>query len=126
MAERDSFSSFLIGFIAGGIAGAIATVLYAPKTGHETRAALKEKKEALVDSANVTMDEAYKQAEIAAKDARDRFETLANTTKSRAEEVARRGQVFLEERKGQIFESSDESKNPDEREIPTIPQTPAE
>ncbi len=123
MAERDSFSSFLIGFIAGGIAGAIATVLYAPKSGEETRNALKEKKDELLDKANVTMDEAYKQAEIAAKDARDRFETLANTTKSRAEEVTRKGQVFLEERKGKLM---DEDRDSDDKEIPTISEVPSE
>lgn len=126
MAERDSFSSFLIGFIAGGIAGAIATVLYAPKSGEETRNALKDKKEEILDKANLTVDEAYKQAEIAAKDARDRFEALASTTKSRAEEVTRRGQVFLEERKGKILNSLNSEKDDSNEEIPTIPENPAE
>jgi gas vesicle protein len=124
MAERDSFSSFIIGFIAGGIAGAIATVLYAPKSGAETRNALKEKKEEILDKANLSVDEAYKQAEMAAKYARDRFEALANTTKSRAEEVTRRGQVFLEERKNQLKGLKNELEKDDSaEEIPTIPES---
>jgi gas vesicle protein len=43
MGDRDSGSSFLIGFILGAVAGVAVGFLYAPKTGKETRELLKEK-----------------------------------------------------------------------------------
>ena len=43
MGEKDSGSSFAIGFIIGAIAGVAIGFLYAPKAGKETRAMLREK-----------------------------------------------------------------------------------
>lgn len=43
MGEKDSGSSFAIGFIIGAIAGVAIGFLYAPKSGKETRAMLREK-----------------------------------------------------------------------------------
>ena len=43
MSDKDSGSSFLIGFILGAVAGVAVGFLYAPKSGKETRALLKEK-----------------------------------------------------------------------------------
>lgn len=106
MAERDSFGSFFMGFIAGAIAGAIVTILYAPNSGEETRGTLKNKKDELIEKANLSVDDAYKQAETAAQNARDSFEALASTTRERAEDVTRRGQVILEERLGGLKEKA--------------------
>jgi gas vesicle protein len=43
MSDKDSGSNFLAGFIVGAIAGLAIGFLYAPKSGRETRAYLKEK-----------------------------------------------------------------------------------
>ena len=43
MTEKDTGTSFIIGFLIGAAAGATIGFLYAPKTGAETRALLKEK-----------------------------------------------------------------------------------
>ena len=45
MSDKDTGSSFAIGFIIGAIAGVAVGFLYAPKAGKETRALLKEKAE---------------------------------------------------------------------------------
>ena len=45
MAENDSGGSFTTGFLIGAIAGGIAGILMAPKTGTETRAQLVEQSE---------------------------------------------------------------------------------
>jgi gas vesicle protein len=97
MSEKSGNGSFWVGFIAGAIAGAVATVLYAPNSGEETRSTLKGKKDDILGKANFNVDDAYKMAESAALEARDRFETLAAATRRRAEEFMRRGQVILEE-----------------------------
>ena len=43
MSDKESSSNFLVGFIIGAIAGVAIGFLYAPKSGKETRALLKEK-----------------------------------------------------------------------------------
>ena len=117
MSERNGFGSFFVGFLAGAIAGAIATVLYAPNSGEETRNTLKGKKDEILGKANVSVDDAYKQAESAAREARDRFEMLANTTRQRAEDITRRGQVILEE---QISNFKKAAEAPEEKETEEI------
>ena len=50
--ENDGMAKGLIvGFIAGSIAGAAIALLYAPKTGKELRADIKEKTSDLMDDA---------------------------------------------------------------------------
>ena len=43
MSEKDTSSHFLVGFIVGTVVGVAIGFLYAPKSGKETRALLKEK-----------------------------------------------------------------------------------
>ena len=116
MSERSGFGSFFAGFIAGAVAGAIATILYAPNSGEETREALKGKTEDILGKANISVDDAYKQAETAAREARDRFETLASTTRKRAEDITRRGQVILEEQISNLRKAAPESGTESEPE----------
>ena len=97
MSEKSGFGSFFAGLLTGAAIGAVATILYAPNSGEETRASLNEKKDDIVDKANISVDDAYKAAETAAREARDRFDTLAATTRKRAEDITRRGQVILED-----------------------------
>ena len=51
MAERDDFGAFLIGFVVGGLTGAVVSLLMAPQSGEETRTAIKEKTIELRDKA---------------------------------------------------------------------------
>ena len=125
MSERSGFGSFFVGFLAGAVAGAIATVLYAPNSGEETRNTLKGKTEEILGKANVSVDDAYKQAETAAREARDRFETLATTTRKRAEDITRRGQVILEEQINNLKKNVAESGAPAEQEEILMPKEEA-
>ena len=43
MSDKETGSSFAIGFLIGAIVGVAVGFLYAPKAGKETRAMLKEK-----------------------------------------------------------------------------------
>ena len=69
MADKDNFGSFLVGFLVGGIAGAVVALLYAPASGDETRTVIKDKAIELKDKTVETLDETYKKAEVAANDA---------------------------------------------------------
>jgi gas vesicle protein len=96
MAEKDGFGSFLIGFLVGGLAGAVVALLYAPATGEETRTVIKDKTIELKDKTVETFDETYKKAEIAATDAVAKAQTLLKEAQLKAGEVVKKGQVLLE------------------------------
>jgi len=100
MSDRDEFGAFLVGFVVGGLTGAVVALLFAPQSGEETRALIKDKSIELRDKAQMTAEEAYARAEAAAKEARTRAEELAKEARARAEqlagEVRERGKSALE------------------------------
>jgi gas vesicle protein len=120
MSERNDFGAFLIGFVIGGLTGAVSALLLAPQSGEETRTFIKEKAIEMSDKATETVEVSYEKAEAAAEEARKRFEELAKATKERAEELQSRGQVILEEQKGKLSTvlKSKEASESEEGEAP--------
>jgi gas vesicle protein len=76
MSDRDEFGAFLIGFVVGGLTGAVVALLFAPQSGEETRTYIKEKSIEL-------RDKAAEQAELVASKA----EKLAEEAKVRGKEA---------------------------------------
>jgi gas vesicle protein len=87
MSERDEFGAFLVGFIVGGLSGAVVALLFAPQSGEETRALIKDKSIELRDKAQITAEEAIARAEAVAADARARADELAKQLRERGQEV---------------------------------------
>jgi len=87
MSERDEFGAFLVGFIVGGLSGAVVALLFAPQTGEETRALIKDKSIELRDRAQQSAEEALARAEAAAAEARARADDLAHQLRERGQEV---------------------------------------
>jgi gas vesicle protein len=102
MAERDDFSAFLIGFIIGGLTGAAVSLLFAPQSGEDTRAMLKDKAIDLGNKASDTAEEAYARAQEAYKVAQSRADELGKMAKARAEELQHKGQVMIEAQKNRL------------------------
>jgi gas vesicle protein len=100
MSDRDEFGAFLVGFIVGGLSGAVVALLFAPQTGEETRALIKDKSIELRDKAQVTAEEALARAEAVAADARARADELARQLRDRGyevvEDVRERGKSAVE------------------------------
>ena len=120
MSDRDEFGAFLVGFLVGGLAGAVTAFLLAPQSGLETRALLKEKSIELADRANESVDDAFSRAEKAALEARKRFDELAEMTRERTTDLTQHGQVLLEEQKQKINEALPKRKaEPKKGEAPT-------
>jgi gas vesicle protein len=101
MSDQDqSFGAFLVGFVVGGLVGAAVALLYAPQSGEETRAYIKDKSIELKDKAADTVDEARIRTEQALEDARVRADSALADVKSRADELSKltkRQKVVLEE-----------------------------
>ena len=87
MSEHDDFGSFLVGFVIGGLTGAVVALLFAPQSGEETRTVIKEKGYELRDRASQTAEETLARAEKAASDAKARYDELAEEVKSRGQDV---------------------------------------
>lgn len=62
MSEKNNSISFGLGLIAGVVGGIIAGVLYSPKSGDESRKALKEVVSDLAQKHSPEVKEAQKQA----------------------------------------------------------------
>ena len=88
MSDRDEFGAFLVGFIVGGLTGAVVALLFAPQSGEETRALIKDKSIELRDKVEVSAEEAYARAEQLAVDARARANELASEIKGRGKSAA--------------------------------------
>jgi gas vesicle protein len=63
MSEKDGGNGFLLGFLLGALAGGAVGFLYAPKTGKETRAMLKEKAGELKEKAGEVINRVTKNTE---------------------------------------------------------------
>lgn len=100
MSDRDEFGAFLVGFIVGGLSGAVVALLFAPQSGEETRALIKDKSIELRDKAQISAEEAIARAEAAAADARARADELARQLRERGhvvvEDVRERGKTAVD------------------------------
>ena len=97
MSDQDtSFGAFLMGVVVGGLVGAAVALLFAPQSGLETRAYIRDKSIELKDKAVETTDQAMAEARMRADAAfaelRARTDELAKLTK--------RQKVLLEEQEG--------------------------
>ena len=77
MSDNDDFGMFLIGFMVGGVAGAVAALLLAPQSGEETRTLIKDKSIELRDMAAEQADVIATKASKVAEDAKARGKELA-------------------------------------------------
>lgn len=111
MAERDEFGAFLVGFIVGGLTGAVAALLLAPQSGEETRTIIKERAIELKDKASESLGEVYSQAEAAANEAVRKAEALLAQAKQTAAELQEKGAVVLEEQKARLSKTASKGDN---------------
>jgi len=108
MSDRDDFGAFLLGFIIGGLSGAVVALLMAPQSGVETRNQIKEKAIELSEEAEKSAKEIAARAGEEAEKAKSWAEDVAGKAKVQAEETVskvkdtanqkiRKGPVKLEE-----------------------------
>ena len=90
MANNDNGGSFAIGFLIGGLVGAAAALLLAPKKGSETRSDLLERSQAM----------------------RSRAEELAAQARTQAQDRATVGVASARERIGPAYEGVRERVTP--------------
>ena len=89
MSDNNDFGAFFAGLVIGGLVGAAAALLTAPKSGEETRTMIKEKSIELRDRAVEVSQDARRKAEVALEDARARADEALADLRVKAEDLAR-------------------------------------
>ena len=114
MSDHDEFGAFLVGFIVGGLSGAVVALLFAPQSGDETRALIRDKSIELRDKAQISAEEAIARAEAAAADARARADDLARQLRERGQvvvdDVRERGKTAVESVRSKVSRTGDSSE----------------
>jgi len=77
----------IIGLLAGGAVGALVALLYAPKSGRELRADIKEKADGLMDGAEEYLTAAKSRAGEIVSDAKKRSDQLITDAKNKADSL---------------------------------------
>jgi gas vesicle protein len=75
----------IIGLLAGGAVGAIVALLYAPRTGKELRAEIKERADDLIDGADQYAHAAKSKAGEIVSEAKKRSDQLISDAKKKAD-----------------------------------------
>jgi len=106
MSKRDDF---VAGLVVGGLIGAVIGILYAPKSGKETREEIGRKADELVTKAKEEYEVAVEKSRRAYEAAVKRLKALEETALEKAEEtgervseLAGRGKETLQEGKGRL------------------------
>ncbi len=101
MAERvNDQNHFVWGFLVGGIMGALAGLFFAPKSGKELRAELKEKGNEALEDAKEFYSEARVKARAILEDARRHADELRKEADRHLTEARQRAKDILSGEKG--------------------------
>lgn len=96
---------FIGGLIVGGLVGAVIGILYAPKSGRETREEIGRKADDLLSKAKEEYDHAVLKSRKAYEATVERLKALEETAKEKVEEagdLAERGKESLQEGKTRL------------------------
>ncbi len=83
--NEGMLKGLVIGLLAGGAIGAVVALLYAPKSGRELRADLKEKADEFRDDAEEYLSTARTKAGDLVSEAKKRSESLITDAKRKAD-----------------------------------------
>ncbi len=89
MSDNNVGKGLLIGFLAGGVVGAILGLLYAPKSGKELRQDIKNKADGYVDDAEKFVADARDKAKDLINEGKKKSDKLISDAKVKSEELLR-------------------------------------
>jgi len=102
--ENKNVTSFLKGFVLGGIAGAVLAFLFAPKSGKELREDIKKKTSEFADEASKTYGDAKVLANKIIADGKKKAEELHRQAEEKIREAQKIAAELIAEGK-EKFES---------------------
>ncbi len=109
---------FVKGVLIGGALGAVAALLYAPKSGRETREELSGRMDDMYAKAREEYDSSLERARKSYENTISRLKELENSAKVKAEEVeeivgdvVEKGKEQVEHSRGRLKDALDAAKN---------------
>jgi gas vesicle protein len=105
MSERNG--DLLKGLIIGGLVGAVLGILYAPKSGKETREDIARKTEDLLERAKEEYEKGVEKSKLAYESAIKRLQDLELSAKEKVEEAENKVSEFAQ----QSAETIQDNKN---------------
>lgn len=97
-------SGLLAALLIGSLAGAVAMLLLAPRSGKKTRAKLQRQGHDLREQAGETMEDAMEQA-------RDKTEQITHDVRKQAGKLEQRGQKMFDEQKDNLATAVEAGKD---------------
>ncbi len=82
MSDHNEFGAFAMGLVIGGLAGAVAALLFAPQSGEQTRAQIKEKSIELRDKAQQSSQEAMARADELTRQLKEQGQSAMESVRS--------------------------------------------
>ena len=95
------------GFLVGSVIGVATALLFAPRSGQETRAELRDRAVDLRDRTSETVKDTVSQAKTKAYELKD---TVTDTVREKAEEIKQRGKHTVSRKLDDVSEAVDTGK----------------
>jgi gas vesicle protein len=107
MAQNNGMlKGLIIGVLAGGAVGALIALLYAPKSGKELRADIKERADDFMEGAEEAMSAAKSRAGDIVSEAKKRSDQLITDAKRKADTSGARGKSAAVVEEGQKIKNA--------------------
>lgn len=97
--ENGMGKGLLIGFLTGAAVGSVLALLFAPKSGKELRADIKNKSQELIDDADQYLSNAKDKASQLINEGKKKSERLVADTKERVDQLLGEAERILNEAK---------------------------
>jgi gas vesicle protein len=112
MADKSAGIDFVAGFIVGALAGAAAALLFAPQSGEETRALIRDKGIEIQERSVEMSAEARQRAEALSAQTRDKAAGLQTKVKQAVEEGRTAGTQAKEDMLSELNQPATDEEAP--------------
>ncbi len=99
MSDNNIGKGLFVGFLAGGVVGAVLALLYAPKSGKELRNDIKIKTDGYMDEADKYIEEAKDKAKELINEGKKKSEKLISDAKVKSDELLKDAEKVFNEAK---------------------------
>jgi gas vesicle protein len=108
MADQQDIGGFFVGFVVGGLIGAAAALLFAPQSGEQTRAEIRERTLELKEQADQLGSTARSRAVELQTVAKERAAEVTAQTKEKAAGLQAKVKQAVDEGKGAATERKED------------------
>lgn len=105
MADNNVGKGLLVGFLAGGVIGALVGLLYAPKSGRELREDIRNRSDVYLDEASKYVAEARDKAKELINEGKQKSDKLISDAKIKSDELLKDAEKIFNDAKAKATAS---------------------